>query len=172
MSEDLLTTSAAAEVMEVAASTLRYWEKEFGNYLNIKRDSRGYRQYCEEDLKKLKKIKELLYQQKLSIKQVRTILQYNEDEQELAVLLADLSSEENKNSPVEKLMGKLTEFEKRLSELQAGQSNLKKEYLQALNMLNINLERRDRRLVKEIRERLAEKKEKQSVGFLQRLLPW
>src|SRR5690554_3304608 len=84
MSIEYYTTSEAAKLLNVAASTLRYWESELGNVLKIGRNENGYRQYTEENLAMLKKIKTYLYEQKYSIKQVREILNIEESKQEIA----------------------------------------------------------------------------------------
>ena len=81
------TTSEAAKILNVAPSTLRYWESEFGNILNIQRNENGYRQYSKEDIALLKEIKRYLYEQKYSIKQVREILNLEKSKQDIAATL-------------------------------------------------------------------------------------
>lgn len=71
---EMYSTSEAAKILNVAPSTLRYWESEFGNILNIQRNENGYRQYSKDNIEQLKEIKTYLYEQKYSIKQVREIL--------------------------------------------------------------------------------------------------
>ena len=81
------TTSEAAKILNVAPSTLRYWESEFGNILNIQRNENGYRQYSKENIALLKEIKRYLYEQKYSIKQVREILNLEKSKQDIAATL-------------------------------------------------------------------------------------
>lgn len=165
------TTSEAAHALNLAPSTLRYWESELGNILNIPRNENGYRQYTADNIETLKKIKKYLYDQKYSIKQVREIMNLEESKQELAASLVG-TSDTKLNSLVTALLDKLDDVENGIDELKDGQKNLKHEYLQAVKLLNITSERRDRELIKEIRKRMDEKKVKNSSGFLQKLLPW
>ncbi|MFW5998284.1 MAG: MerR family transcriptional regulator [bacterium] len=170
MEEKTFTTSKAAEKLGVAPSTLRYWESELENFINISRDENGYRQYTSENIEQLKKIKDYLYEQNYSIKQVREILNLEESKQDLAATLAG-ETEENISSLVSILLDKIDGIEDGLDDLKEGQQNLKTEYLQAIKLLNITFERRDRKLIKEIRERLEEKKEN-NKNILQKILPW
>lgn len=171
MDQKTYTTSEAAKILNVAASTLRYWETELGNFLKIPRDKNGYRQYTPENIETLKKIKEYLYEQKYSIKQVREILNLEESKQDIAATLVG-ETDNRVSSLVSILIDKLDGVENGIEELKEGQQNLKAEYLQAIKLLNITSERRDRELIKEIRKRLDDKKEKNNGGLFQRLLPW
>lgn len=164
------TTSEAAKIINVAPSTLRYWESELGNILNIERNENGYRQYKKENIAIFKKIKSYLYEKKYSIKQVREILNMEESKQEIAATLVG-NSDPKLNNLVHALLEKFDNIEEGLDDLKDGQKRLKEEYLQAVKLLSITQERRDRELVKEIRHRLADKKEK-SNSIIQKLLPW
>ncbi|MFW6014863.1 MAG: MerR family transcriptional regulator [Halanaerobiales bacterium] len=164
------TTSEAAKRLGVAPSTLRYWESELNNIIKIKRNSNGYRQYSNKDIELLIKIKSYLYEQKYSIKQVREILNIEESKQDIAATLIG-STDSSIGSLVSVLLEKLDNIEDNMEELKEGQKNLKHEYLQAIKLLNITAERRDRKLIREIRQRLDKKKE-QNKSFLQKLLPW
>lgn len=165
------TTSKAAERLGVAASTLRYWESELGNHLKIERDNNGYRQYTSENIQTLEKIKEYLYNQNYSIKQVREILNLEESKQDIAATLVG-ETDERVNSLVSILIDKMDDIENGIDGLKKGQENLKAEYLQAVKLLNITSERRDRELIKEIRSRLDSKADENNKSFLKRLLPW
>lgn len=170
MDKKSYTTSEAAKLLNVAPSTLRYWESELGNFIKIPRDENGYRQYSEEHIAYLEKIKGYLYDQNFSIKQVREILNLEESKQDIAATL--IGETDNRiSSLVSILIDKLDGVEDGIEELKKGQKNLKAEYLQAIKLLNITSERRDRDLIKEIRKRLDEKKETNN-NLLQRLLPW
>ncbi len=164
------TTSEAAKILNVAPSTLRYWESELGNILNISRNENGYRQYSDQNIKKLQEIKAYLYEQKYSIKQVREILNMEESKQDIAATIVG-NSDPKLNSLVDALLDKFDNIEEGISELKDGQNHLKEEYLQAVKLLSITQERRDRELVKEIRRRLSDKKDK-NTSLLQKLLPW
>ncbi|MFW6281522.1 MAG: MerR family transcriptional regulator [bacterium] len=170
MSNEKYTTSEAAKILNLAPSTLRYWESELANILNIKRNENGYRQYSGEDIELLKKIKKYLYEQKYSIKQVREILNLEESQQDIAATMIS-TSESDVSNLVEALLNKFEKIEDSLDELKDGQKHLKEEYLQAVKLLSITQERRDRELVKEIRKRLDNKKNNNN-SLLQKLLPW
>lgn len=169
MEKEKYTTSEAADKLEVAPSTLRYWEKELSNYINISRNEHGHRQYTPEDIEQLKKIKNYLYRQNYSIKQVREILNLEDNKQEIA---ATLSGEKNEsiNSLLSILIDKIDNIEQGIEDIKSGQHNLKSDYLQSLKLIKARAEERDQKLIKEIRKRLADKEDKQS--FLEKLLPW
>ncbi|MFW6016335.1 MAG: MerR family transcriptional regulator [bacterium] len=170
MCNEKYTTSEAAKILNLAPSTLRYWESELANILTIKRNENGYRQYSENDIELLIKIKKYLYDQKYSIKQVREILNLEESKQDIAATMIS-TSDSNVSGLVEALLNKFEIIENGLDELKNGQKHLKEEYLQAVKLLSITQERRDRELVKEIRKRLDNKKNS-NTGLLQKLLPW
>jgi len=80
--------------------------------------------------------------------------------------------DERIGSLVSILIDKLDGIEVGIESLHDGQKNIKAEYLQSMKLLNITSERRDRKLIKEIRQRLDDKKEKNNNNILKRLLPW
>src|SRR6056297_2586680 len=130
-SEEFYTTSEAAKLIGVAPSTLRYWESELANHINITRDTNGYRQYKPENIDKLEKIKEYLYDQNYSIKQVREILNLEDSKQKIAAALVG-ETDERISSLVSILIDKIDGLEEGVNNLQEGQQNLKEEYLQAI----------------------------------------
>ena len=164
------TTAEAAKILNVAPSTLRYWESEFGNILNIQRNENGYRQYSKENIALLKEIKRYLYEQKYSIKQVREILNLEKSKQDIAATLI-ANTDPNTADFLHALLEKFDQIENGIEDLKNGQKHLREEYLQAIKLLSITQERRDRELIKEIRYRLNEKKVKNS-GLIHKLLPW
>lgn len=170
MGKENYTTSEAAKILNVAPSTLRYWESELGNHLQIDRNNNGYRQYSNKNIENLKKIKKYLYEQKYSIKQVREILNMEENKHDIAAALVE-NSDPKLSELVSTLLDKIDDVEDGITELKEGQQRLKEEYLQSIKLLNITSERRDRQLIKEIRQRLNDKKEK-NTNFLKKLLPW
>ncbi|MTI61147.1 MerR family transcriptional regulator [Iocasia frigidifontis] len=170
MDKERYTTSEAASILNVAPSTLRYWESELENFLDIPRNDNGYRQYTENNIATLQKIRTYLYEQKYSIKQVREILNLEESKQDIAAALVG-ETDERLSSLVSVLLDRITDVEDGIKELKKGQNTLKQEYLQAVKLLNITSERRDRELIQEIRKRLDQKKE-QHNSLLKRLLPW
>ncbi len=63
-----------SKLLEVADHTIRYWEKEFCKHLSPTRTKGRQRRYGEEDIKMLKKIKDLLKIEGYSIKGAKRIL--------------------------------------------------------------------------------------------------
>lgn len=63
-----------SKLLGVADHTIRYWEKEFYNHLSPTRTKGRQRRYNEEDIKILKKIKDLLKVDGYSIKGAKRIL--------------------------------------------------------------------------------------------------
>lgn len=66
-SERSLSISAASEITGVEVHTLRYWEREFAEFLHPERTKGGQRRYRPEDIKTLFLIKRLLRDQMFSI---------------------------------------------------------------------------------------------------------
>ena len=58
----------------VPVSTIRYWQKEFADFVNPERTDGGQRRYSQQDVEKFLQIKEYVYRQKRSIDSVREIL--------------------------------------------------------------------------------------------------
>jgi DNA-binding transcriptional MerR regulator len=73
------STEEVADFLQLNASNLRYWEKEFN--LKIKRDSKNRRLYTRDDIDYLKKINYLVNTRGLSIK--AAILAYKNKKNEI-----------------------------------------------------------------------------------------
>jgi len=58
----------------VPVSTIRYWQKEFADFVNPERTNGGQRRYSKQDVEKFLQIKEYVYRQKRSIDSVREML--------------------------------------------------------------------------------------------------
>ena len=56
MGTEFLSIGQLCQRVGIKAHTLRYWEKEFGNFLKPYRSKGGHRRYREDDLKTLLKI--------------------------------------------------------------------------------------------------------------------
>jgi len=74
MGTEFLSIGQLCQRVGIKAHTLRYWEKEFGNFLKPYRSKGGHRRYREDDLKTLLKIKRLLKDKKYTIRGAREIL--------------------------------------------------------------------------------------------------
>jgi DNA-binding transcriptional MerR regulator len=60
-------------------STIRYYEKEFGSYLQLPKTPGGHRRFRTEDVEKLKRIHYLIHTQGLSLKDAKTKLVSDRD---------------------------------------------------------------------------------------------
>ena len=60
--------------IDVPVSTIRYWQKEFIDFISPAKTNGGQRRYSDEDLSVLSKIKEMLHVQKKSVAEVRSLL--------------------------------------------------------------------------------------------------
>lgn len=67
-----------SKLLGVADHTIRYWEKEFSKHLSPTRTKGRQRRYGEDDIKMLKKIKDLLKVDGYSIKGAKRILDSEE----------------------------------------------------------------------------------------------
>lgn len=71
-----LSTSEVAAHLDLPESTVRYYAQEFDNFLQIPRNKAGYRIFNSEHVEMLNKIKKMLKDEGLSIKQVHQRLAY------------------------------------------------------------------------------------------------
>ena len=60
-------------------STIRFYEKEFGSYLQVVKSSGGHRRFCGDDVEKLKYIHDLVHNKGKSLKEVKTTLVSDRD---------------------------------------------------------------------------------------------
>jgi len=60
MEQQMFSIGEVSRMLEVESHTLRYWEKEFKDFIKPRRVSRKNRVYSESDIAVLQKIKELL----------------------------------------------------------------------------------------------------------------
>lgn len=64
----LLSTREVSQILQVEERTIRFWEKEFKELLNIKTDKGRKQRFTTENLELLAKIRELLYMEMYTIK--------------------------------------------------------------------------------------------------------
>ncbi len=69
-----LRVKEVCELLNISPHTLRYWEKEFPEFLQPRRSSGGHRLYDDHNLRKLLEIKHLLRDKFYSIKGVKVYL--------------------------------------------------------------------------------------------------
>jgi DNA-binding transcriptional MerR regulator len=66
--EKKLTVKEAARILQVEESTVRFWEKEFAEFLLIKADKGQRNRYTQENIEMFTKIRELLHTELYTIK--------------------------------------------------------------------------------------------------------
>ncbi len=71
--------SEVAEMFNINASTIRYWEKHF-SHLKPKKNNRGNRQFTQKDIDDIKLIYHLLKERKLTIKGAQAKIKDNKND--------------------------------------------------------------------------------------------
>ncbi len=66
--EPTLTLQQVSDILQVEQSTIRYWEKEFAEFLNIKARKGQHKRFTQKHMETLSMIKELLYVELYTIK--------------------------------------------------------------------------------------------------------
>lgn len=65
---DKLTINQVSEILQVEPSTIRFWEKEFEDFLRVDCSKGKRKRYTQENLEMFASIKELLYTEQYTIK--------------------------------------------------------------------------------------------------------
>jgi len=73
--EQYLALNQISEILQVEHSTIRFWEKEFADFLNIKTRRGQHKRFTPEHLEMFDQIKELLYTDMYTIKGARRRLE-------------------------------------------------------------------------------------------------
>ena len=93
-------------------STIRYYEKEFGSYLQLVKTPGGHRRFRPEDVEKLKRIHHLVHTQGLSLKDAKTRLVSDRDpvlmRRDLDLLLEVFETLVSENMKLHRALGELT----------------------------------------------------------------
>lgn len=74
-----VSISAASNITGVEVHTLRYWEREFPDFLDPMRTEGGQRRYCPEDIQVVFSLKRLLRDEMFSIAGARRHLRQSND---------------------------------------------------------------------------------------------
>ena len=94
-------------------STIRYYEKEFGSYLQLVKTPGGHRRFRPEDVEKLKRTHHLVHTQGLSLKDAKTRLVSDRDpvlmRRDLDLLLEVFETLVSENMKLHRALGELTE---------------------------------------------------------------
>lgn len=73
--EEYLALNQVSEILQVEQSTIRFWEKEFADFLKIKTKRGQHKRFSPEHLEVFNQIKELLYSDMYTIKGARRRLE-------------------------------------------------------------------------------------------------
>ncbi len=73
-----LTINQVSDILQVEASTIRFWEKEFEDFLKVNCSKGTRKRYTEENLETFSSIKELLYTEQYTIKGARRRLELDQ----------------------------------------------------------------------------------------------
>jgi DNA-binding transcriptional MerR regulator len=76
--EQTVSISVASEITSIEVHTLRYWEREFADFLHPVRTTGGQRRYRSEDIQTIFLLKRLLREEMFSIAGARKVLRRNQ----------------------------------------------------------------------------------------------
>lgn len=159
---EMLSIGEASQRIDLPESTIRYYDKEFGNYLSIPRGKNNQRLFEEDHLQDLEYIRYLIKREELSVEEVRSRLNREEDyrdssssTEESADSLPEDPRDETTTEPspssatdpettekLKTLLDRLDGIDARLEELEERQANVEE-------LLDMNL-RRYNKLVEDL----------------------
>lgn len=144
---EMFSVGEASEKTGLPESTIRYYDREFSDYLRIPRGSNNQRLFAEDHIQDLEYIRYLIKREELSIEEVRQRLDreqnYRDDEptsEKEAGSTKSASDEQSSETSsdssvgVQKLAEQLNRIESRLDELEERQQTMKE-------LLDLNLQR-------------------------------
>ena len=135
--EEKLSISQASERTGLPESTIRYYDQQFGGFLNIERGNNNQRLFTEKKLEDLEYIRYLIKREELSVEEVGRRL---EREQKFASRKNDqpdpetTGGEQKQSVAPERLEKMLEKIEHRLDNLEAQQEEIRQ-------LLDMNLQR-------------------------------
>ncbi|MCI4397697.1 MAG: MerR family transcriptional regulator [Acidobacteria bacterium] len=77
--EETLTIGDVSKQLGIPPSTIRFYEKEFGSYLQVLKTAGGHRRFRTQDAEKLKYIHALVHEQGRSLRDVKAALISDKD---------------------------------------------------------------------------------------------
>ena len=147
---EMLSIGEASQRIDLPESTIRYYDKEFGDYLSIPRGKNNQRLFDEEHLQDLEYIRYLIKREELSVEEVRNRLNREKDYRESGSAAASETpaarvnrgdeepQDSSENPPSEEILReivrRLDEIDDRLRELEDRQSEVEE-------LLDLNLQR-------------------------------
>lgn len=127
-----LTINQVSDILQIEASTIRFWEKEFGEYLKVDCSKGRRKRYTEDNLEMFSSIKELLYTEQYTIKGAKRRLELDK------ALTSALGIEQNFKDTVVFMLSSIME------EMQQAREDSRKlaEQVELLSYEKQNIERR------------------------------
>ncbi|MDD5090367.1 MAG: MerR family transcriptional regulator [Candidatus Wallbacteria bacterium] len=105
--DKFLTINEITEILSVPASTVRFWESEFKEFLHPSRDSRNRRLYSKNDLSTLRWIRQLLDTEKYTLAGARQKLNGSASRRnEVATVLQSALFELEHGAPIRTVVDK------------------------------------------------------------------
>jgi DNA-binding transcriptional MerR regulator len=154
--DDLLSIGQASEEINLPESTIRYYDKEFSDFLDIPRGKNNQRLFSDSNLKDLEYIRYLIKREEMSIEEVRERLEreenYSQSAEENDARFQDQpkasestkegtrkeksvsASDDSLDSRIEELLGRLDDLEERMITLRENQEKI-------MELLDLNLQR-------------------------------
>jgi len=83
------TISEVAEILNIKQSKIRYWEKEFSQFIKPRRNRKGNRMFTLKDVENLKLIKHLVEDFGLKLKGAKQYLKYKKSEIEAKIAVVE-----------------------------------------------------------------------------------
>lgn len=148
--EEMLSIGEASQRIDLPESTIRYYDKEFSDYLSIPRGKNNQRLFDEENLQDLEYVRYLIKREELSIEEVRNRLHRekdyrdsspSEDSDDPAARSARDDQDRQEASPDSPSAETLQEIVQRLDDIDARLDNLENRQDRIEELLDLNLQR-------------------------------
>lgn len=131
--EEYYSISKVVKIVGLPSSTIRYYEKEFPFYLNVKKSPGGHRRYTKEQVEKVLYLKKLIHEQGYSLKEVKSRVLDEEDpqrfRQEIDLLIKVTSELTNENIRIRSILEELSKRVAALEEKISKQKGFLKRFL-------------------------------------------
>lgn len=131
---ELRSISEAAIATGISESTIRYYDSEFGEFLDIKRDSANRRSFNEKDIRQMQYIRKLLKKDGLTIKQVKDRLAIERE-------LSTVGPKVPDNAVIDLISERISRIERQQDLLVKAVETTLKEVRHTQRLLDLNLTR-------------------------------
>lgn len=159
MAEEKLTINQVSEILQVEPSTIRFWEKEFFEYLKVNCSKGRRKRYTEDNLEVFSQIKELLYIEQYTIKGAKRRLELDK------ALTSALGIEQNfKNTVVFMLSSILAELQKAREESKNLARQVELLRFEKENIEERLLEEQNKGLIEFLRGKVSHRRADEEIG--------